>query len=160
MNATVLLTAIVQWLHILAGLTWLSAHLYGDFVVWPALLKRPPNEAQAAFAAVEKITRPLSIGSSSLVALLGIIRGTALGPVRSVEFVFTTAYGLTWLAALILVLVLMTWGATWYRRLPALVWDGDRKRPDAEQIVRRGAVTSTALLAAILACMVLMRFGM
>jgi uncharacterized membrane protein len=160
MSSTVLVTAIVQWLHILSGLTWLSAHLYGDFVVWPALLRRPPAEAQAAYAAVEKITRPLTIGSSSLVALLGIIRGTVLGPVRSVEFVFTTAYGLTWLTALVLVVALMTWGATWYRKLPALVWDGNSKRPEAESVVRRGAITSTAILGAILACMVLMRFGL
>ena len=104
MNLTLSLTAVVQWLHILAGMTWLGTHIFHDFVLWPALLRRPAAEARATFESVEISVRPLSIGSSMAVMLLGIVRGTLLGPIRSLETVFTTPYGLIWLAALVLVI--------------------------------------------------------
>ena len=160
MNLTLSLTAVVQWLHILAGMTWLGTHIFHDFVLWPALLRRPAAEARATFESVEISVRPLSIGSSMAVMLLGIARGTLLGPIRSLETVFTTPYGLTWLAALALVITLTVWSVRWYRALPAKVWDERQVRPDARQTIRGGTIFSTAILGAILACMVLMRFGL
>jgi hypothetical protein len=41
-----------------------------------------------------------------LVLLLGFVRGTFLGPVDSVGDVFGTAYGLTWLVALLATIAL------------------------------------------------------
>jgi hypothetical protein len=42
----------------------------------------------------------------------------------------------------------------------ARLWDGDALRPDAHRVVARKSALSMGLLLALVACMVLMRFGL
>jgi uncharacterized membrane protein len=100
------LTLIVQWLHILSGVIWFGGYILIDFALWPALLRRPAAEARMTFAALEKYIGPLMSLSGSLVVLFGIVRGAALGPIKSLDALFGTAYGVTWLVALALALFL------------------------------------------------------
>src|SRR5437899_5861761 len=94
------LTLLVQWLHILAGVVWFGGYILIDFALWPALLPRPAPEAQATFAVIAKYIGPLMALSGSLVVLLGILRGTVLGSIKSLDALFGAAYGVTWLVAL------------------------------------------------------------
>src|SRR5690606_39581241 len=55
--------------------------------------------------------------------------------------------------------IFTVYGAVSSRKLPAMVWEGDRFRTDAAAYLRRSYALSLGLFAAVLACMVLMRFG-
>ena len=42
------LLRVIQWLHILAGITWFGGYIFLDFVLWPTLLRLPVQQAKAA----------------------------------------------------------------------------------------------------------------
>jgi uncharacterized membrane protein len=154
------LTLLVQWLHILSGVIWFGGYILIDFALWPALLRRPAAEAKATFVALQKYIGPLMALSGSLVVLLGIVRGTALGPIRSLDALFGTAYGVTWLVALVIALFLSAWGARWHDRLVGPAWEGDQVRPRALERQRAATILEMVCFGAILACMVLMGAGL
>ena len=93
-----------------------------------------------------------------LVVLLGIIRGTALGPIDSVQAAVTTTYGITWLVALAGTLALFFNGARY-------VGPGFAALADAPDFRAAGARLQVftridlALFFVIFTCMILMRFG-
>lgn len=157
---SLMLLVLVQWLHILMGITWFGGYIFLDLVVWPALLSRPAAAAEKASEALARFAGPVMASSGSLVVLLGIVRGTVLGPIRSFSFLFTTAYGATWLVALLVALVLTVWGASAHDRWVGPVWEGDRVRPGAVHRLRAAAIFELAGFAGILACMVLMGVGL
>ena len=154
------LTLLVQWLHILSGVTWFGGYILIDFALWPALLRRPAAEARMTFAALEKYMGPLMAASGSLVVLLGILRGTALGPIKSFGALLGTAYGVTWLIALVLALFLTIWGARWHDRLVGPIWDGDQVRSGVAARLRTATIVEMTCFGAVLACMVLLGAGL
>lgn len=157
MSVTVVM--IVQWLHILFGMVWLGSNLFIDLVLWPTWLRLPASEAQASYDALRPAIGKLMGAGGSMVMLLGILRGTVFGGVRSLEFLFGTAYGLTWLAALILAGLLAAWGGSWHDRFVGPVWVDGRLQPDAVGRLRTARVIEFVGFGLILAFMVLMRFG-
>lgn len=152
------LTVAVQWLHILAGLTWFGGQLFTYAVIWPALLRRPA-EARAVSRALEGPAMRVMGPAGGLVFLLGIIRGTVLGPVRSLA-ALGTPYGLTFLAAIVLTFFLMGYGGSIQKQMETRVWSGEAFAPGAAAWLRMTGTVQMLGLAAILACMVLMRFGL
>ncbi len=158
MSLTLLI--IVQWLHIVMGITWFGGYIFLDFVIWPTLLRLPASQAKVTNDLIDKFAGPVMATSGTLVVLLGILRGTVFGPIRSFSFLFTTAYGITWLTALAVALVLTGWGATSHERLRELVWDGEQVRTGAVNRIRAGAVFELTGFGVILACMVLMSVGL
>ncbi|HEY7021136.1 MAG TPA: hypothetical protein VH349_08465 [Ktedonobacterales bacterium] len=154
------LTLLVQWLHILSGVIWFGGYVLIDFALWPALLRRPAAEAQATLVALVKYIGPLMAASGSLVVLLGIVRGTLLGPIKSFDALLGTAYGLTWLTALVIALFLTIWGARWHDRVVGPIWEGDQVRPGVAARLRMATVVEMTCFGAILACMVLLGAGL
>jgi uncharacterized membrane protein len=154
------LTLLVQWLHILAGVIWFGGYVLIDFALWPALLRQPAPEARATFVVIAKYVGPLMALSGSLVVLLGIVRGTVLGPIKSLDALFGTAYGLTWLAALVIALFLSVWDARWHDRLVGPAWEGDQLRPGAIERQRAATILEIACFGAIPVCMVLLGGGL
>jgi uncharacterized membrane protein len=150
------LLALVQWLHILCGIIWFGGYIFMDFVMWPALLRLPAAQAQAASKSLETFAGPLMATSGTLVILLGIILGTILGPVRSLGAAFTTAYGITGLVALLLAVFLTVWGANWHARWLGPVWADDAIRPGAISRLRVGIAVEMLGFGFILVCMVLL----
>ena len=158
---------VVQWLHVLLGILWFGAALYTDVVLIPAIshmsLERQ-REIGAALGvrgtAVFRIVAPLII-------LLGFLRGTVFGPIKSLD-VLTTAYGLTWLVALLVTIALYRWAFTTYTgALKALTTvplapDGS-STPEVEaatERVKKLAVLELVFFFVIFTCMILMRFGL
>jgi uncharacterized membrane protein len=154
------LLLVIQWLHILMGLIWFGGYVFMAFALWPALLRLPGPQAKAIYEAIERPAGTLMFWSGTLVFWLGLLRGIWLGPVQSLQFVFNTAYGLTFLTALIVAIVLTVYGGVSSRKLAQRVWDGDQFRPDAAQYLRSSYAFALICFAIILACMVLMRFGL
>jgi hypothetical protein len=67
------------------------------------------------------------IGAASAVIVLGILRGTVFGQIKTLD-ALTTTYGLTWLVALVLALFTFYWG---YRVIGAALarFEAFRSRP-------------------------------
>jgi uncharacterized membrane protein len=158
---------IVQWLHVLLGILWFGAALYTDVILIPAISGfslEKQRELGAALGvrgtAVFRIVGPAII-------VLGFVRGTVFGPIKSID-ALTTAYGITWLVALVVALALYRWAFTTYAgALEALTTvplapDGSAT-PEvvaATERVKRLAVLELVFFFVIFTCMVLMRFGL
>jgi uncharacterized membrane protein len=161
---------IVQWAHVFFGIFWFGAVLYADFILIPAITTLPLNTQREISAALgpraERIIAPVA----GLVILLGIIRGTVFGPIKSLD-ALTTTYGLTWLVALIVAAATFYWGTRVIvpaiQRLNAIgVQDavGPDGAPTATFTAAIDQVKRVTLLEligffVIFTCMILMRFG-
>jgi uncharacterized membrane protein len=160
----------VQWLHVITAITWFGAVIYNDFILIPALTTLPPREQRSAGGAIGRQAEKVILGAASAVIVLGILRGTVFGQIKSVD-ALTTTYGLTWLVALVLALFTFYWG---YRVLGAALarftaFDLDQATlPDGSANpvltgmiadIKRKSQFELLLFLAIFTCMILMRFG-
>ncbi len=101
------------------------------------------------------------------ILILGVIRGTLLGPIDSIADVFTTAYGITWLVALVTIIAVFLWGrfvilgAVQRLAVAPLTADGGPTPELNAALTRAKKVTVLELLGffVIFSCMILMRFG-
>lgn len=151
---------VVQWVHVVAGVVWAGGQAFMHLAVWPAILRRPAPEAKALLPALGAAVAPVMGATGMVVMAMGILRGTLLGPIRTGYVLFRSPYGWTFMAALALMGVLIARGARSPQRIPPRVFDGDAFRPGAAAFLRREATVTLGLLAALLGCMVLMRFGL
>lgn len=101
----------VQWLHVLGGIFWFGGTLFLNVVVIPAVIRLPLERqrdvGRSLSAQLGRIVAPVAMAT----ILLGILRGTVFGPLKSHDALVGTAYGLTWLVGLIAALATMLWGA-------------------------------------------------
>jgi uncharacterized membrane protein len=157
----------VQWLHVLLGILWFGNALVLDAIVIPAI-NRLPIVAQREVASLigSRATPIFQVVVPAIIAL-GIIRGTVLGPIKSIE-ALGSAYGLTWLTALSVAILTYLFGlfvlTPALRRLdvaavnldgsptPALVASTNR--------VKRLVTLELIGFVVIFTCMILMRFGL
>lgn len=151
---------LVQWLHVLGGIVWFGAAIFMAAVMWPMIFRQPAPQARALFDSLGRQIGGLMGAASQVVLWLGLLRGTWLGPIKSFDALFGTSYGHTFAVAILLTLVLIVYGATSGPRLVTRVFDGDQFRSGAQAYVRRSNAVILVLFAAILLCMVLMRFGL
>ena len=149
----------VHWLHVLLAIFWFGYSLSAYFLVAPAIAGLPEPAQREANQRMARLAARVLPGVAGLVVLLGILRGTVFGPIDSVERLFGTAYGLTWLVALVVAIGLVVHGA---RSLgPAIEGLGDAPDyPKASARVRRLATADLAGFAVVFTCMILMRFGL
>jgi putative copper export protein len=161
------LVAVVQGLHMLFGIFWFGSVLTLVFVVAPVLGRAPQPGKQTFVAALERRIHRLLPPIAGMTIVLGILRGTVLGPINSLEVATSTAYGRTWLAALVLGIATLLLGARGmggsFTRLAGLVLTADDAARAAytaqlRQIRLVGYLTLTGFLGTFI-CMVLMRFG-
>ncbi len=151
------LTLAVHWVHVVAALVWAGGQAFAVLALWPALLRRPA-EARAFYDTLGAPTGRLMGIAGPLVLLLGVLRGTWLGPVRSWHTLVATSYGHAFLAALVLTLALTVYGGAVRGRMETHVWHGATFAPGAGAYLRRTGTVTLLGLAGIVACMVLMRF--
>jgi hypothetical protein len=161
----------VQWLHVILGVLWFGTVLYNAAILIPALQTLPLIKQREFGAAVGrqgfKVIRPVSIA----VIVLGILRGTVFGPIQSLD-ALGTAYGITWLVALVLAIGAYFWAELMIggaldrmNAIPeaaAIDPDGQPSPAFAAAIAdaKRKTVMELAFFLAIFTCMILMRFGL
>jgi uncharacterized membrane protein len=93
---------VVQWVHVLAGIMWFGGAVVLNMLVFPAMqVLTPDQQRRMGRALTPKLSRFFQV-VAMVVILMGIIRGTLLGPIRDLGSLFGTAYGWTWLTALVL----------------------------------------------------------
>lgn len=159
---------VVQWLHVLLGILWFGNALALDVIVIPAINRLPIVAQREISSYIGSRATPIFHVVVPLIIVLGFIRGTFLGPIKSVDVLLGSAYGLTWLTALTVTILTYLFGLLVI--IPAL------RRMDLAQVNPDGSPTP-ALAAAtnqvkrlvsleligflvIFTCMILMRFGL
>jgi putative copper export protein len=152
--------ALVHWLHILAGSAWFGGTVLFAFVIWPTLLQRPARESRAIYDALERPASIVFASAGQATFWLGILRGTWVGQIQSLNVLTGTLYGYTFLSALVLTVGFITFGAVTRGKLPARVWNGDEYHSGAARFIRRTGLIEVTLLVVIIACMVAMHFGL
>jgi len=99
-----------QWLHVLLGIIWFGNSLVVATILIPSLNPLPiPMQREVGARYGERATRLFDVIVPALV-ILGVIRGTLLGPIKDVAAVFGTSYGVTWLIAFVAAIVTFLWG--------------------------------------------------
>jgi uncharacterized membrane protein len=161
------LVGTVQWLHVLFGIFWFGTVLTLTVVVVPALGRAPQPGKQTLVGALQRRLHRLLPLVAGMTILLGVVRGTIMGPVTSLHVAFGTAYGRTWTAALVFSTATLIIGARGigggFIRLAAMELTADGAARAAydtqlQKIEAAGYITIVGFLATF-TCMILMRFG-
>jgi uncharacterized membrane protein len=156
-----------QWLHVLLGIMWFGNSLVVAAILIPSLNPLPIlTQREVGSRYGERATRLFDVLVPVLI-VLGVIRGTLLGPIKSIGDVLGTPYGVTWLVALIAAIITFLWGR--------IVINGALQRmndtplnPDGTATAQLEAETNRVKLVVVLelvgflvifTCMILMRFG-
>ena len=160
----------VQWLHVFFGIFWFGAALYSDFILIPAITTLPIGTQRDVGAAIGIRSARIIEPVAGLVILLGIVRGTIFGSIKSLD-ALTTAYGLTWLVALVAAIATFLWAKRFIvpaiQRLNAFsldevtIADGSPNPAflTAVDQVKRATLLELIGFFVIFTCMILMRFG-
>lgn len=158
----------VQWLHVLLGIVWFGNALVVAAILIPALNPLPiPVQRQVGGAYGLRASRLFDIIVPAII-VLGIVRGTLLGPIDDIGEVFSTAYGLTWLVALLVTAATYLWGRIvitgGVRRMDSIPLNPDgtasAELEQATDRVKRVVVLELLGFLVIFTCMILMRFGL
>jgi uncharacterized membrane protein len=158
----------VQWLHVLLGILWFGNSLVLAAIIIPAI-NRLPLVAQREIGSYigDRAQRVLEFVAPAVI-VLSTIRGTLLGPIKNVDTMLGTAYGLTWLVALIVAILTHIWGRSVIKagvhamNLAPINPDGTATA-ELEAATRRvKLLVSLELIGffVIFTCMILMRFGL
>ena len=150
---------LLQYLHIFFAAILIGTSIYLEFVLLPVILKRPAAESKAFFEAMQKRLSVMMGVSSGITLVTGVLWGTLFGSIHSLADL-STPYGLTYLAALAVILTMMVKGPRIGPRLLKTVWIGNKFAPNAEKIVRAAHRLPFSAVFILLACMILMRFGL
>lgn len=149
----------VQWLHVLLGILWFGYALAMYFLVTPALMELPEAQGRITNARLGEIGAKVFPFVGIAVLVLGIIRGTLFGPIDTFEDVVGTAYGITWVVAMVSTVALFITGA----RYIGPTFEGLKDTPDYGASVarlRRISTIDLGLFFIVFTCMILMRFGL
>jgi uncharacterized membrane protein len=151
---------ITQWLHVFFAICWFGGVLFLLVVVGPALQSSDPVAAGQIGEAIGRRTQRFLAPAGALTILLGLLRVTVFGPIRSWSFFDGSAYGMTAIAALVLAMVIAIFGGITGKIGASL---GNAPPPERPAMLKR--ITLLASLSVVgfllaLTCMILMRYGM
>lgn len=159
---------VVQWLHVLLGILWFGNALVLDVIVIPAINRLPIVAQREISSSIGSRATPIFHVVVPVTVVLGVIRGTFLGPIKSIDIMFGTGYGLTWLAALTATILTYLFGL--FVLVPALrAMDLVPVGPDGSPTPALAAATNQVKrlmgleligFLIIFTCMILMRFGL
>lgn len=162
------ITVGVQWLHVLLGIVWFGNALVVAAILIPSLNPLPiPIQRDVGSRYGERATRLFDV-VVPLVIILGVVRGTFLGPIKDLGDVLTTPYGITWLVALVAAILTFLWGKIAINGAVRAMNDAPL-RADGTATDELEAATARVKLVVVLellgflvifTCMILMRFGL
>ena len=129
----------VQWLHVLGSVIWFGSYVMTALVIVPATRLLPQETAaavmEAALPRAKRVVTPAILATG----IGGILLGTVFGPIQSLDALFGTTFGRTFLVATLFGVI------AFYPEKPAWL-----VRLRAEPIAFLGAFTA----------MILMHFGL
>ena len=157
----------VQWLHVLLCILWFGNSLALVAITSPAINRLSiPAQREIGGHLGRRGERVIDVVAPAVI-VLGVIRGTLLGPIKSTDFLFATSYGITWMVALVAAVLTFLWSkmviVPAVRSMDALPLNTDgTPTPELEAAPSRAKVLVTLELIGFLVvctCMILMRFG-
>ncbi|HEX3270436.1 MAG TPA: hypothetical protein VHR15_07285, partial [Ktedonobacterales bacterium] len=101
---------VVQWLHVITAVMWFGTTLFLDLILIPTLTTFPISQQREFNARLIPNMVRIIAPTALAVVILGLLRGTVFGPVKSLDYLFGTAYGWTFLIALLLAVGTILWG--------------------------------------------------
>ena len=109
MHARLLLTIVLQWLHVLFAIFWFGSTLYANVVLWPAAQVLPREHESALLASLRsgRARRATLVAAFGTVGL-GILRGIAGGALDRLD----SLYGFTFIASALLGVTMVAWVVT------------------------------------------------
>jgi uncharacterized membrane protein len=149
---------VVQWLHVLLGVLWFGYTLSMYFLITPALNALPESQLRETYFRLGEIGGRVFPIVGILVLLLGILRGTVFGPIKTFDALLGTGYGITWLVALVVTIGIFVNGARFIAPTFAAIRESSDLSGSLARL-RRVAQVDLALFVIVFTCMVLMRFG-
>jgi uncharacterized membrane protein len=162
------LVVVVQWLHVLLGILWFGNALVLDVIVIPAINRLPIVAQREISSLIGGRATPIFQVVVPSIIVLGFVRGTLLGPIKGVDILLGSAYGLTWLTALVATIATYLFGLR--AIVPALrAMDLAPVEPDGQPTPALAAATDRVKrlvgfeligFLVIFSCMILMRFGL
>jgi copper resistance protein D len=96
--------------HIFLGIIWVGGILFVGWGVYPAAKTIKVAEQRQFLLSLMKRTHLIFTLVGAGVITTGILLGTVLGPIKSFDILWNTAYGNLWLTALIIGLITLLWG--------------------------------------------------
>ena len=163
---------VVQWVHVLAAILWFGGSVFFSLLLMPNIGVLPPEQQRRFGRAITPKLKTFFSATAGIVMLFGIIRGTLLGPIKGLDILFGTAYGLTWLAALIVTIGLAVLGARFVGPTAERMyhddslWDfGPGQPPPAGLIAHVNLLRTLSVIdllgfLLVFTLMILMRFGL
>jgi uncharacterized membrane protein len=156
-----------QWFHVLLGIIWFGNSLVVAAILIPSLNPLPiPIQREVGSRYGDRTTRLFNVLVPAVI-ILGVVRGTLLGPIKDVGDVFGSTYGITWLVALVAAIATFLWGR--------IVINGALQKMNTAPVNADGSATlqleaATARVKVVVVlelvgflviftCMILMRFG-
>jgi uncharacterized membrane protein len=151
----------VQWLHVLGGIFWFGSVLFGNIVLFPAVVRLPADVQGQIMRTISARMYPIIEPVAVVTISLGFLRGTVFGSIRTLDALGST-YGLTWLVALISALVVFSLGLRLARIGDQLfeMTPGDAAFMERRRSMQVQALASMLGFFVIFTCMILMRFGL
>jgi uncharacterized membrane protein len=162
---------VVQWLHVLLGVVWFGTVLYNAAILIPALTGLPLIRQREVGEAIGRQAFKVITPVATAVIVLGFLRGTIFGQIKSLDAV-TTTYGITWLVGLAFAIGAFFWAEriigpalASMNAIPAQEAVGPDGRPTARldaalSRVKLVSVLELGFFLVIFTCMILMRFGL
>ncbi len=158
----------VQWLHVLLGILWFGNALVLAVIVIPAINPLPIMTQRQLGSAIGVRSNRIFQVVVPLIIVLGVVRGTMLGPIKTTDVLLGTAYGLTWLVALVATTITYLWGlfvivpGVRAMEVAPLNADGTATAELEATTERAKRLVLLELIGflVIFTCMILMRFGL
>lgn len=102
----------MQWLHVLLAILWFGYSLSFAAITIPALSRLPLVQPRAIGGLLGgRGLRVVDVVGPAVI-ILGVLRGTAFGPIKDAGTLLGTAYGITWLLALNVAVGVFLWVGT------------------------------------------------
>lgn len=102
---------LVLGLHILLAIAWSGGILFVGWGVFPSVKKLDFLQQQRMLTALMERIHHLLTLLGSLVIVTGILLGTVLGPIKSLDALWQTSFGHKFALALLIGMLALFWGA-------------------------------------------------
>lgn len=154
----ILTLAILRYVHIFAGIIWLGDKISLLYIVYPLLIKGSANEGRRLSISVPAMINRVGAIAGATLILAGILLGTFFGRIQSWERLIEP-YGLAWMVALLLTIVLAVVSET-RRKMIGELWD-EKGQINTRAVSRLKIIRFWESLGFVLiiSCMVFMRFN-
>lgn len=101
-----LIVVVLQYLHVFSAIMWFGSQYYAVFVLIPRIRALPPEHAEAMLQGIRSgRARAITLVTATATIVFGMLRGLVGGALSDP----TSAFGLTYLTALVIGVLMLAW---------------------------------------------------